>query len=126
MNQKNLKYFYIICTVIWMVAIFWESSIGDYSAVPGVSEDSNDILSSMVHVSSYMMLAFLFIKSFIVSGVNRNKSIIYGFVLVLAYGATDEWHQSFVPGREMHFGDWLLDAIGALVTFSYFKYKVKK
>jgi VanZ family protein/UDP-2,3-diacylglucosamine pyrophosphatase LpxH len=34
------------------------------------------------------------------------------FVAVAIYGATDEWHQLFVPGRSCEFGDWLADAAG--------------
>ena len=32
-----------------------------------------------------------------------------------AYAATDEWHQSFVPGRSADVNDWYADAAGALV-----------
>ena len=32
-----------------------------------------------------------------------------------AYAATDEWHQSFVPGRSSDVHDWYADAIGALI-----------
>ena len=32
-----------------------------------------------------------------------------------AYAATDEWHQSFVPGRSADVRDWYADVIGALV-----------
>ncbi|MHC5019233.1 MAG: VanZ family protein [Planctomycetota bacterium] len=32
------------------------------------------------------------------------------------YGATDEWHQSFVPGRVADGWDWLADAAGALAV----------
>jgi VanZ family protein len=34
------------------------------------------------------------------------------FMAVAFYGATDEWHQLFVPGRSCEFGDWLADAVG--------------
>jgi UDP-2,3-diacylglucosamine pyrophosphatase LpxH/VanZ family protein len=34
------------------------------------------------------------------------------FALVSAYGATDEWHQYFVPGRSCEFGDWVADTLG--------------
>lgn len=35
------------------------------------------------------------------------------FVLVSLYGASDEWHQRFTPGRSCEFGDWLADSMGA-------------
>lgn len=31
------------------------------------------------------------------------------------YGATDEFHQSFVPGRDMSAYDWLADLVGAVL-----------
>ena len=126
MKKRDLKIFYIIASLIWMGLIFWESAIGDYSSVPGAKDGHNDFLSSIVHVLSYLILCFLFIKSFIVSGVERNKSIIYGFLLASLYGITDEWHQYFVPGREMHFGDWLLDVAGSFIVFSFYKYFGRK
>ena len=37
------------------------------------------------------------------------------FAMASAYAATDEWHQSFVPGRSADLHDWYADAIGALL-----------
>ena len=34
------------------------------------------------------------------------------FLAVAIYGASDEWHQYFVPGRSCEFGDWLADVVG--------------
>ncbi len=34
------------------------------------------------------------------------------FALVIFFGATDEWHQRFVPGRDCDFFDWVADALG--------------
>lgn len=31
-----------------------------------------------------------------------------------AFGAFDEWHQSFVPGRDASLGDWAADTLGAM------------
>lgn len=125
MKKNNLKIFYIIASLIWMAAIFWESSIGDYSSVPGVKEGHNDLLSSIVHLISYLILCFLLIKSFVASGVKNNKAILYGFIITVFYGATDEWHQLFVPGREAHVSDWLLDVSGAIITIYFYKYFYK-
>lgn len=35
------------------------------------------------------------------------------FVISAAYGASDEWHQSFVIGRSVSFFDFLADCLGA-------------
>ncbi len=42
----------------------------------------------------------------------RNYSIILAIIIGTAYGASDEFHQSFVPGRSASFYDLLADSIG--------------
>jgi VanZ family protein len=40
--------------------------------------------------------------------------------LGVAYGASDEVHQAFVPGRSADPADWAADALGVLAgTFAY-------
>jgi VanZ family protein len=34
------------------------------------------------------------------------------------YGATDEWHQGFVPGRIPSFDDWVADVVGVTLGYS--------
>ena len=36
------------------------------------------------------------------------------WAIAAVYAASDEWHQSFVPGRTADSADWLADAAGAL------------
>lgn len=40
---------------------------------------------------------------------------------VSAYGASDEWHQSFVPGRATELGDWVADTTGAAVAILLYR-----
>ena len=40
------------------------------------------------------------------------------FLAVALFGVADEWHQSFVPGRECSAFDWLADALGAAFGLS--------
>ena len=35
-------------------------------------------------------------------------------VLSILYGASDEWHQTFVPGRYATFADWVADVLGSI------------
>lgn len=39
-------------------------------------------------------------------------------VLGVLYGVTDEWHQSFVPGRDASFADWIADCIGVVAGYA--------
>lgn len=43
------------------------------------------------------------------------------------YGATDEWHQSFVAGRNSDSLDWLADTIGAsLAMWTLYRFKLNR
>jgi hypothetical protein len=41
-------------------------------------------------------------------------------LIVSAFGATDEWHQSFVPGRDCDVFDWLADTAGAALAVTLY------
>lgn len=49
-------------------------------------------------------------------------------VTVSLYGASDEWHQQFTPGRSAKdVGDWLADTLGATLgaLFAYVRFRKK-
>ena len=73
-------------------------------------------LDKLVHGSAFAVLAFLL--EWALQGPRRWPTYRrHGFVFLtlLLFAASDEWHQSFVPGREASLGDWLADACGTLV-----------
>ena len=46
-----------------------------------------------------------------------------GWIAVLAvsaFGGTDEWHQSFTPGRSVEFADWIADTTGAALAVTLY------
>ena len=46
-----------------------------------------------------------------------------GWIVIAAvsiFGATDEWHQSYTPGRSVEFGDWLADTSGAALAVTLY------
>lgn len=71
----------------------------------------------MAHGSAYATLAFLLELSFRRTShkwpLYRRHLLVFG--LVALFGATDEIHQSFIPGRESDIRDWIADSMGACV-----------
>jgi VanZ family protein len=59
------------------------------------------------HMTEYAILTLLLEEAL------PSRSIGLAWVFAVLYAATDEWHQTFVPGRNGWFGDVVIDAAGA-------------
>ena len=68
------------------------------------------------HVAEYALLAFLSIKLALALRLRRAGGIVIGALFTLLYAMSDEWHQSFVPGRTGHAIDVGVDSIGILLV----------
>ena len=91
---------------------------------PGISEDTIRTVQTTIrktgHVSEYSVLALLILwarrrdrrPSGATVGWNWSDAIL-ALVVAAAYAGTDEFHQSFVPGREASVWDVLIDTVGA-------------
>ena len=91
----------------YMLLIFFLSS--QSSPVP---ELTKRVWDKALHMIEYGTLAILFCRALIGEGYGRLASLLLAVVLTSAYGASDEWHQSFVPRRSSDVYDWLADSIG--------------
>lgn len=78
------------------------------------SPDINNI-DKIAHFAVYGLLATL------VCRIGRGwRAAFCGLLVASAFGATDEWHQSLVPGRSPQFGDWLADTFGAALAVALY------
>lgn len=77
-------------------------------------------LDKLLHAVEYGALCFLLIRALKGSRAypltSRAGLIIAAVVLTTLYGATDEIHQLFVPGRIASFLDLFFDFLGAAVV----------
>lgn len=96
--------------IFFMAAIFGLSS---RSTLPKPRNISGELFSVMGHFGAYFALGvtlWWMLGLFRLSGRVRMAIAWTGAVV---YGLTDEFHQSFVPGRTPDIRDILTDAIGA-------------
>jgi VanZ family protein len=71
-------------------------------------------LDKLAHLVEYYLfgcLIYRWLCSFDQSIIRRNIFLITTLMGIL-YGLSDEWHQSFVPGRDATLWDVLFDALG--------------
>jgi VanZ family protein len=93
-----------------MAAIFFVSGLSVAPLPERVSDKTG-------HFVAYAGLALLCVRA-IAGGLPRRvvpHVAAIAFAIAAAYGATDEIHQSFVPGRSADVVDWFADASGALI-----------
>lgn len=99
-----------LAAIGWMCLIFLVSARSTVPRAPGLGP----VLTSMLgHFSVYFVLAMVLWWMFGGFGLEGRRRSLLAFGLAVLYGVTDEWHQSFVPGRTPDALDVLVDAIGA-------------
>lgn len=106
----------------WLPAVVWAGFIFFVSAQPKETFDrfglTGLLLSTLGHLVSYALLMFFLVVA-LHYGSNLPSKYIFvtAFILLALYGLTDEYHQSFVPGRTATVVDWLVDLGGAALMW---------
>lgn len=90
----------------WAATIFWLSS---RSSVPG---PELPYIDKVAHFGAYAVLGAL-----LAFAADRSRvPLLLAVGVGLAYGASDEVHQMFVPGRSPDVLDWAADTAGVLTA----------
>lgn len=90
---------YAVLSLLYMGVIYL------VSAQPGSAVGLPSPWDKLAHLVEYALLGFLLGRATERPG--------WAWALAALYGASDEFHQGFVPGREVSLWDWLADAAGA-------------
>ncbi len=100
--MKTKNYVFAALAIALMALIFYVSSSSGFSV--GIPSPWD----KLIHASVFGMLAWLWRQS--------GASSLVAFALAVLYGVSDEYHQSFTPGRYSDILDLLADATGAAIA----------
>lgn len=100
--------------IIWAFLIFLGSSL------PSAKASDNGLVDfaahKLVHLFEYGVLYFLYYRSTVNDlWEKRPDKIFQALLFVALFGAFDEYHQSFVPGRSSRVVDVLIDFVGGIL-----------
>lgn len=120
-----------VLVFIWMgVIFFFSSQTGDKSSennkfivyiLNTLGIDINTILSGnadfiirkAAHFTEYFILYFLLYNA-LKEDLYFTPSTIFALIITFLYATSDEFHQSFIPGRGPAFRDVLIDTSGGV------------
>lgn len=102
--------FRILVAIGWMCLIFLISARSSVPQPPGITPE---ITSNVGHFSVYFVLAILIWWVLGGFGLEGRRRWLLAFGLTVLYGISDEWHQTFVPGRQPDLMDLMVDGVGA-------------
>ncbi|TFG90400.1 MAG: VanZ family protein [Syntrophobacterales bacterium] len=97
-----------------MLLIFVLSSISRYPEIlPWIFS-----LDKFIHTIEYYILGYLLMRVFVTSprSVFTGAPAVFAIVFGTLYAISDEWHQSFVPGRCASIYDVLFDILGVVLA----------
>jgi len=120
MASRN-RYFDVLFLIAYCGLIFWLSS---QPSLP--SPDLFPQQDKLIHAIAYAIMAWLawfayghWIKA-------RLFLVLTTVIFCMAYGLSDEWHQSFVPGRDASLWDWCADSLGAMLMVLWTGFRSSK
>ncbi len=82
---------------------------------PGAFDETPDVV---LHAGAYFVMALLAVRA-VARGLREpasRRALFGGLAIAVAYGASDEWHQSWVPERVGSWLDLLYDGVGTLLA----------
>jgi VanZ family protein len=124
-NRRKRILFYLLPAVGYAVLIFALSSSSlDIEELRPVFE-----YDKLLHLVEYYILGYLLMRVFTTSldSSRAEKAVLATILVGTLYGASDEIHQYFVPGRDCNLFDFLFDAAGATlaaVTFPFVRHRL--
>lgn len=90
--------------------------VSSRSTLPRVTNGAAETLvKKSAHMLEYAILVVLWRKP--LSGqMGAGRSLLAAWLLAVLYAVSDEYHQTFVPGRQGRVFDVLVDAMGAMLA----------
>lgn len=99
-----------IPVVLYLALIFHLSSLTD-----PLPELTGRFWDKGLHFAEYGGLGGLFLFALRSSGVAWRRALLLAIAGASLYGASDELHQAFVPGRSCDVRDWVADTGGGAI-----------
>jgi VanZ family protein len=122
LKSKKVLLVYLPLIIYWLI-------IFTLTTVPTEAPQLFDFQDKVEHFLAYFVLGSLLTLTLHFQNkisIFVRRTFIIALILIFFYGALDEIHQYFIPGRDCDFFDWLADIFGGSVGVAFITKFVKK
>jgi len=109
-----------IKTKNWILVFIWAGFIFFLSHQPflksGLPNQWDFILRKIAHITEYAILTWLLIRALKGYQLTNSQILISAISLSILYAISDEYHQTFILGRQGLPRDVLIDSLGILLS----------
>jgi VanZ family protein len=110
LSSYYIKALDISLLLLFCCFIFW---LSDQSTLPTPLKFPHQ--DKVMHLGAYFILTFFVVRAFRHFLQSYRGLLISSLMFSSFYGASDEYHQSFVTGRMSDVNDWFADTLGAIL-----------
>src|SRR3989339_1325078 len=111
-GSHTITLIYIPLIVYWITLFILTTIPADDIPKLFENQDKYEHFIAYCVLAMLLSLALYFQKRSILIS---SKAFLFALLFIFAYGAVDELHQLFVPGRYCDFYDWLADSSGGII-----------
>ena len=98
----------VIVLLAWMALVaYWSNQPSLPIDQPSVADAMHNMQHRLAHLLAYGLMGLL--AWWTCEG--KPKAWLLAIAITSVFGVTDEFHQSFIPGRRAAVDDWLLDTL---------------
>lgn len=101
------------------MALIWLLSSNPADAFVDTGMSWDNAFKESLHLIEFGILYVMLALFFLIDGKLSTKTNILCAAIAIAYGLTDEIHQSFVPARSATVIDFVKDTTGVLIAFFF-------
>ena len=104
----------------WTAVVLWMGAIFAVSSIPSVATPFEPFFDftfkKLAHMAEYATLTVFLFNALLVHFSKKPPALLTAALIATLYAFSDEWHQTFVPGREGTLRDVGIDALGVLAA----------
>ena len=97
----------------WLPPLLWAGVIVLATSTPSdLVPQQVTTFDKAAHFTMYAMLGGLLARE-LAETMRLWRAALLALAIGIGFGAIDEWHQQYIPGRSTELADWYADSLGA-------------